>query len=267
MKKLIFSLAFLLLSVFSIQAQTEEKLNTGNASIYLCTDYNNETGNFTKLFNGFKGKGTSTFKVVIFIQDFKPDVVHKLQIKIVDPEATNILGNQSSSFILKSNTYQHIHRQNTNATFVLEGVYQVQAWVDGKFVQYFNFYVGNSVAKNDSEGNVAMVVCTDYDGNNNNISGIIMGLKKPETRETLLLVRLQDFPLNEVNKAVVKLISPSGENVLIKKEATFTHGNSSNLHYYSKRTTIEFSESGVYQFQVEVNGKIVQYLNFSVGAN
>jgi len=264
MKKLIFSLAFLLISVFSVQAQIEKRLNTGNVSIYLCEDYNSETDGVTGLFTGFKGTGNQNFNVVARMQDFAPNVVHQLQIKIINPAKKNILKNEKEPFILKSNMNVHNYREEITATFDMGGVHQVQIWIDDKLAQYLNFNVGNHIPKNYGEGNVAMVVCRSYDSQNDNINHIYTGVRGAGHTELLLLVRFQDFPLNVANKAIVKLITPAGQDLLNKKEFSFTHGSGINTYFHTSNITVEFPESGVYQFQVEVNGKTVQYLNFNV---
>ena len=263
MKKLIFSLTFLLILVFSVQAQIEKRLNTGNVSMYLCKDYS-ETDDITGLFTGFTRTGNQNFNVVARIQDFAPNVVHQLQIKIINPAKKNILESKKQPFILKSNMNVNTHIEEITATFDMGGAHQVQIWIDDKLVQYLNFDVGDHIPQNYGKGNVAMVVCRSYDSQNKNINQMYTGVRGAGDTELLLLVRFQDFPLNVANKAIVKLITPAGQDLLGKKEFSVIHGSGISIFNYTSNITVEFPEPGVYQFQVEVNGKIVQYLNFSV---
>lgn len=266
MKKIILTLSFLFFLVYGIQAQTEKKLNTGNVSLYLCNDYSSERGNITALFTGFNSTGRGKFKIVARIQDFQPNVVHQLQIKLIDPNKKSMFKDEKIPFTLGGNMNILNHTDNVSTTFEIEGIYQVQVWIDDKLVQYINFNVGDTKGvKNMDKGSVAMVVCNDYDSDNDNIVGIYTGLRRPKESTIKLVTRFQDFPLNLANKAVIKLITPSGKDLLDKKENTFTHGSNVHTQYHTKNMTLLFSESGVHQFQIQVNGKMVQYLNFNIG--
>jgi hypothetical protein len=265
MKKLIFTLVVLLISAFSVQAQTEKKLNTGNVSIYLAEDYSSEEEAIREIFTGFGEIGEGKCNIVVRIQDFEPNVVHQLEIKFIDPNNESMFEDEKLPFILKSNINVYNHKLEVDAKFTIEGVYQVQVWIDGKFVQYLNFNVGNSVGLNKGKGNVSMVVASDYLDDSSTIMGMYTGIKSPKEGQLKLILNFQDFPLNVVNKAIIKLITPTGKNLLNKQEITFTHGKSTKSYTRIENMNVPLLESGVYQFQVEINGKMVQYLNFSVG--
>ncbi len=268
MKSTIIILSLLFASIFSIQAQTEKQFNTGNVSLYLCEQYSNEKGDAMGNFTGFTGtRGTQKFTIVARIQGFTPNVVHQLELKIVNPAQKNILKNEKVPFTLKSNMSLQNHTDNVTATFDTEGIYQIQAWIDGKLIQYLNFNVGSKVAKNKGMGNVAMVVCNNYDSDNNNITGIYTGIKTPKDTRLSLLTRFQDFPLNVANKAFIKLITPSGKDLLNQKELIITLGDNAGTFFHTSNMTVPLLETGIYQFQSYVNGKMVQYLNFRVGEN
>ncbi len=265
MKSTILMLSLLFISVGTVQAQTEKKLNTGNVSLYLCTNYSSEKDELINVFTGFTSKGKKEFKVVARIQDFEPNVVHQLEIRFINPAKKSMFESEKIPFTLKSNMSIHNQIDNVAATFDMEGVYQVQALIDDKIVQYINFNVGGHVAQNMGKGNVSMVVCTDYDDDKDTISGMYTGVKRPKNTQLKLFLRFQDFLLNVANKAVIKLITPAGKNLLEREEITFTNGHNANVHNHTQNMTVPLSTSGVYQFQVEVNGKTVQYLNFNVG--
>jgi uncharacterized protein YbcV (DUF1398 family) len=265
MKSTILILSLLFISVGTVQAQTEKKLNTGNVSLYLCSDYSGEKDEITEIFTGFTNKGKKKFKVVARLQDFAPNVVHQLEIRFINPANKSMFDSEKIPFILKSNMSVHNQIDNVDATFDMEGIYQVQALIDDKIVQYLNFNIGGHVAQNMGKGNVGMVVCSDYDDDKDTILGMYTGVKRPKDTQLKLFLRFQDFPLNVANKAIIKLITPAGKDLLSKKEIAFTHGHNVHVYNHTANLTVPLSTSGVYQFQVEVNGKTVQYLNFNVG--
>ncbi len=267
MKSIILILSFLFFSVATTQAQTEKLLSTGNVSMYLCDDYSTERNEITGLFTGFTNNlGKKDFKIVVRTQGFEPSVVHQLIIRIINPVNKSMFPDEQIPFILKNSMSVHSQIDNVNATFEMEGAYQIQAWIDGKLVQYLNLNIGSHVADNMGKGNVAMVVCSDYNDDEDTVFDIYTGVKRPKDTQLKLLVRFQDFPLNVANKAIIKLITPSGKDLLSKKEIMFTHGHNSHVYNHIANLTVPLSVSGVYQFQVEVNGKTVQYLNFNVGS-